>query len=126
MPPTCGQDAATWGRYAGKTDEAAFLVNVGRNVSLVKSALMHLPAGYRVAVKPYINRLQILSELAAKGKIDETRLVNAFARREIKREMAEATREDLKEAQETARHYRPRSRKDDRTWSHPEIHQGSV
>jgi len=95
-------DAATWGRYAGKTDEAAFLVNVGRNVSLVKSALMHLPAGYRVAVKPYINRLQILSELAAKGKIDETRLVNAFARREIKREMAEATREDLKEAQETA------------------------
>lgn len=90
------------GRYAGKTDEAAFLVNVGRNVSLVKSALMHLPAGYRVAVKPYINRLQILSELAAKGKIDETRLVNAFARREIKREMAEATREDLKEAQETA------------------------
>lgn len=95
-------DAATWGRYAGKTDEAAFLVNVGRNVSLVKSALMHLPAGYRVAVKPYIDRLQILSELAAKGKIDETRLVNAFARREIKREMAEATREDLKEAQETA------------------------
>lgn len=95
-------DAATWGRYAGKTDEAAFLVNVGRNVSLVKSALMHLPAGYRVAVKPYIDRLQILSELAAKGKIDETRLVNAFARREIKREMVEATREDLKEAQETA------------------------
>lgn len=95
-------DAATWGRYAGKTDEAAFLVNVGRNVSLVKSALMHLPAGYRVVMKPYIDRLQILSELAAKGKIDETRLVNAFARREIKREMAEATREDLKEAQETA------------------------
>ena len=96
-------DAATWGRYAGKTDEAAFLVNVGRNVSLVKSALMHLPAGYRVAVKPYIDRLQILSELAAKGKIDETRLVNAFARREIKREMAEATREEMEEAEITAK-----------------------
>lgn len=88
-------DAATWGRYAGKTDEAAFLVNVGRNVSLAKSALMHLPAGYRVAVKPYIDRLQILAELAAKGKIDETRLVNIFARREIKREMAEATRGEM-------------------------------
>ena len=95
-------DAATWGRYTGKTDEAAFLVNVGRNVSLVKSALMHLPAGYRVAVKPYIDRLQILAELAAKGKIDETRMVNAFARREIKREMADATREEMKEAEETA------------------------
>lgn len=79
-------DSATWGRYAGKTDEAAFMVNVGRNVSLVKSALMHLPAGYRVAVKPYIDRLQILAELAAKGRIDETRLVNIFARREIMRE----------------------------------------
>lgn len=95
-------DAATWGRYAGKTDEAAFLVNVGRNVSLAKSALMHLPAGYRVAVKPYIDRLQILAELAAKGKIDETRLVNIFARREIKREMTEATREEMAEAEETA------------------------
>lgn len=72
-------DAATWGRYAGKTDEAAFLVNVGRNISMVKSALMHLPAGYRVAVKPYIDRLQMLAELAAKGKIDETRMVNIFA-----------------------------------------------
>lgn len=96
-------DAATWGRYDGKTDEAAFLVNVGRNVALVKSALMHLPAGYRVAVKPYIDRLQILAELAAKGKIDETRMVNAFARREIKREMAEATREGMEEAEITAR-----------------------
>lgn len=96
-------DAATWGRYNGKTDEAAFLVNVGRNVALVKSALMHLPAGYRVAVKPYIDRLQILAELAAKGKIDETRMVNAFARREIKREMAEATREGMEEAEITAR-----------------------
>ena len=96
-------DAATWGRYDGKTDEAAFLVNVGRNIALVKSALMHLPAGYRVAVKPYIDRLQILAELAAKGKIDETRMVNAFARREIKREMAEATREGMEEAEITAR-----------------------
>ena len=96
-------DAATWGRYDGKTDEAAFLVNVGRNVALVKSALMHLPAGYRVAVKPYIDRLQILAELAAKGKINETRMVNAFARREIKREMAEATREGMEEAEITAR-----------------------
>ena len=96
-------DAATWGRYDGKTDEAAFLVNVGRSVALVKSALMHLPAGYRVAVKPYIDRLQILAELAAKGKIDETRMVNAFARREIKREMAEATREGMEEAEITAR-----------------------
>lgn len=96
-------DAATWGRYSGKTDEAAFLVNVGLNVSLVKSALMHLPAGYRVAVKPYIDRLQILAELAAKGKIDETRLVNAFARREIKREMADATREDVEEAEVTTK-----------------------
>lgn len=96
-------DAATWGRYDGKTDEAAFLVNVGRNVALVKSALMHLPAGYRVAVKPYIDRLQILAELTAKGKIDETRMVNAFARREIKREMAEATREGMEEAEITAR-----------------------
>ena len=96
-------DAATWGRYDGKTDEAAFLVNVGRNVALVKSALMHLPAGYRVAVKPYIDRLQILAELSAKGKIDETRMVNAFARREIKREMAEATREGMEEAEITAR-----------------------
>lgn len=96
-------DAATWGCYDGKTDEAAFLVNVGRNVALVKSALMHLPAGYRVAVKPYIDRLQILAELAAKGKIDETRMVNAFARREIKREMAEATREGMEEAEITAR-----------------------
>lgn len=95
-------DAATWGRYAGKTDEAAFLVNVGRNVSLVKSALMHLPAGYRVAVKPYIDRLQILAELAAKGKIDETRMVNAFARREIKREMKDGTSEDAAEAEATA------------------------
>lgn len=96
-------DAATWGRYAGKTDEAAFLVNVGRNMAMVKSALMHLPAGYRVDVKPYIDRLQILAELAAKGKIEETRLVNAFARREIKREMAEATREEMEEAEITAK-----------------------
>lgn len=97
------EDAATWGRYAGKTDEAAFMVNVGRNLTMVKSALMHLPAGYRVAVKPYIDRLQILAELAAKGKIEETRLVNAFARREIKREMADATREEMEEAEITAK-----------------------
>lgn len=96
-------DAATWGRYAGKTDEAAFMVNVGRNVSLVKSALMHLPAGYRVAVKPYIDRLQMLAELAAKGKIDETKLINTFARREIKREMADATREDVEDAEIVAK-----------------------
>lgn len=95
-------DAATWGRYDGKTDEAAFLVNVGRNVSLVKSALMHLPAGYRVSAKPYIDRLQILAELAAKGKIDETKLVNAFARREIKRELAAGTVEEKTEAEATS------------------------
>lgn len=95
-------DAATWGRYDGKTDGAAFLVNVGRNVSLVKSALMHLPAGYRVSAKPYIDRLQILAELAAKGKIDETKLVNAFARREIKRELAAGTVEEKAEAEATS------------------------
>lgn len=95
-------DAATWGRYAGKTDEAAFLVNVGRNVSLVKSALMHLPARYRVAVKPYIDRLQILAELAAKGRIDETRLVNIFARREIMREWRVGSEEWREEAEEIA------------------------
>ncbi|WP_448806932.1 PBECR3 domain-containing polyvalent protein [Akkermansia sp.] len=95
-------DAATWGRYAGKTDEAAFLVNVGRNVSLVKSALMHLPARYRVAVKPYIDRLQILAELAAKGRIDETRLVNIFARREIMREWRVESEEWREEAEEIA------------------------
>lgn len=96
-------DAATWGRYAGKTDEAAFLVNVGRNASLMKSALMHLPTGYRVAVKPYIDRLQILAELAAKGKIDETRMVNAFARREIMREWRVESEEWREEAEVTAR-----------------------
>lgn len=96
-------DAATWGRYAGKTDEAAFLMNVGRNLAMVKSALMHLPAGYRVAVKPYIDRLQILAELAAKGKIDETRLVNIFARREIMREWRVESEEWREEAEVTAR-----------------------
>ena len=95
-------DAATWGRYAGKTDEAAFMVNVGRNLAMVKSALMHLPAGYRVAVKPYIDRLQILAELAAKGRIDETRLVNIFARREIMREWRVESEEWREEAEETA------------------------
>ncbi|MEG0334743.1 MAG: hypothetical protein RR607_09735, partial [Akkermansia sp.] len=65
-------DVATWGRYDGKTDEAAFLVNVGKNIAMVKSALMHLPAGKRVRVKPFIDRLQILAELAATGRIDET------------------------------------------------------
>ncbi|KAA3197699.1 hypothetical protein V3C20_13275 [Akkermansia sp. RCC_12PD] len=95
-------DAATWGRYAGKTDEAAFLVNVGRNISMVKSALMHLPAGYRVAVKPYIDRLQMLAELAAKGKIDETRMVNIFARREMMREWRIESEEWREEAEETA------------------------
>lgn len=95
-------DAATWGRYDGKTDEAAFLTNVGRNIAMVKSALMHLPAGYRVPAKPYIDRMQILAELAAKGRIDETKLVNAFARREIKREMVAGTTEEETEAEATA------------------------
>ncbi|MEG2585221.1 MAG: hypothetical protein RSB24_02905, partial [Akkermansia sp.] len=95
-------DVATWGRYDGKTDEAAFLVNVGKNIAMVKSALMHLPAGKRVRVKPFIDRLQILAELAATGRIDETAAVNAFAKRELGREMKEAIEEEIRQLKQEA------------------------
>lgn len=95
-------DLATWGRYNGETDQEQFYSALGRNMTLMKTALMFLPIGKRGRIKPTIDRIQILTELATTGRIDETADVNSAARREIKRGASSAVDENREDMEVTA------------------------
>lgn len=95
-------DLATWGRYNGETDQEQFYASLGRNMTLLKTALMYLPVGKRGRIKPIIDRVQILTELATTGKIDKTADINSAARREIKRGISEAISENREDMEVTA------------------------
>lgn len=91
------EEHAAWGRYSGKTDQAEFLVNMGKVTSLAKDCLMFMRPKKRRKLQPMIDRLVMASEMAATGRISETAFVNASARRDLNREAEVALDSEIKQ-----------------------------
>lgn len=56
-----------------RTEREDAIAAMGTMVQVVKAAVAYLPQGYRFSVHPYLNKLEVLAELATTGDLKMTR-----------------------------------------------------